>query len=78
MNKLLIRYPFWAVLDELVPVIYKNSPKKQVQKCEQRLDFEGVFTWFDPILSFDSTGSHAGKCEQDVNRKKECRHEGQF
>ena len=30
----------------------------------------GVFTWFDSILSFDSAGSSAVKCEQDVNRKK--------
>ena len=29
-----------------------------------------MFTWFDSTLSFDSAGSSAVKCEQDVNRKK--------
>ena len=29
-----------------------------------------MFTWFDSILAFDSAGSSAAKCEQDVNRKK--------
>ena len=29
-----------------------------------------MFTWSDSILSFDSADPYAGKCEQNVNRKK--------
>ena len=49
-----------------------------MQKCERSVDFKGVFTWFDFVLSFDSAGSPARKCEQDVNRKKNRRREGKF